>query len=167
MLFKPRVSAPEIRGRTWYFGAVSARPKADFRHLSIRSVEYSAPEALQLNASGKLQQVDSRSDMWSLGMILHKLIFFRLPYPHIDPTDVNGIEREVLAYPGWKAAADPSVVASCKRRGLPRELLLLLEGLLCRNPRERPSSERVLSALKEGNVCGANDAHDCCVDHIF
>jgi serine/threonine protein kinase len=105
--------------------------------------------------------------MWSLGMILHKLIFFRLPYPDVDPADVNGIEREVLAYPGWKAAADPGVVASCKRRGLPRELLLLLEGLLCRNPRERPSSDRVLSALKEGNVCGVNDAHDCSVDCIL
>jgi len=115
-------------------------------------VEYSAPELLQVNASGKLQQVDSRSDMWSLGMILHKLIFFRLPYPDIDPSDVNGIEREVLAYPGWKAAAEPGVIASCKRRGLPRELLILLERLLCRNPRDRPSSDRVLAALKGGSV---------------
>lgn len=116
------------------------------------TVEYSAPEALRLNAAGKLQPVDARSDMWSLGMILHKLIFFRLPYPDIDPTDVNGIEREVLAYPGWKAAADPGAVANCKHRGLPRELLILLEGLLSTNPRERPSSERVLSALKDGNL---------------
>lgn len=115
-------------------------------------MEYSAPELLQVNASGKLQQVDSRSDMWSLGMILHKLIFFRLPYPDIDPSDVNGIEREVLAYPGWKAAAEPGVIASCKRRGLPRELLILLERLLCRNPRDRPSSDRVLAALKGGSV---------------
>jgi len=167
MLFKPRVSVPEIRERTSKFGAISAFPKVDFPHLLICSVEYSAPEALQLNASGKLQQVDSRTDMWSLGMILHKLIFFRLPYPDVDPADVNGLEREVLAYPGWKAAADPGVVAGCKRRGLPRELLLLLEGLLCRNPRERPSSDRVLSALKEGNVCGVKYAHDCSVDRIL
>jgi serine/threonine protein kinase len=94
--------------------------------------------------------VDSKSDMWSLGMILHKLIFFRLPYPEIDPSDVNGIEREVLAYPGWKAT--PEVVNSCKRRGLPRAMLILLEGLLMTNPRERPTSDRVLTALKEGNV---------------
>ena len=85
-------------------------------------------------------------------MILHKLIFFRLPYPDLDPSDVNGIEREVLAYLGWKVATDPSVIASCKRRGLPRELLILLEGLLSTNPRERPSSDRVLKALTEGTV---------------
>ncbi|PVG01469.1 kinase-like protein [Serendipita vermifera] len=112
------------------------------------TVEYSAPEALARDQTGSLFQVDAKSDMWSLGMILHKLIFFRLPYPDIDPTDVNGIEREVLAYPGWKA--NPDVMAACKRRGLPRAILLLLEGLLNTTPRERPSSERVLHALKEG-----------------
>jgi serine/threonine protein kinase len=113
-------------------------------------VEYSAPEALARDQAGSLLQVDAKSDMWSLGVILHKLIFFRLPYPDIDPTDVNGIEREVLAYPGWKANSD--VMAACKRRGLPRATLLLLEDLLNTNPRERPSSERVLHALKEGTV---------------
>ncbi|KAG8833557.1 putative serine/threonine-protein kinase iks1 [Serendipita sp. 400] len=112
------------------------------------TVEYSAPEALLRDQSGSLLQLDSKSDMWSLGMILHKLIFFRLPYPDIDASDVNGIEREVLAYPGWKAT--PDMIASCKRRGLPRATLLLLESLLNRNPRERPTSDRVLNALKEG-----------------
>ena len=141
-------SALEIQGRKLHRFITCPLLRND---LSC-SVEYSAPEALRLNAAGTLQQVDSRSDMWSLGMILHKLIFFRLPYPDIDPTDVNGIEREVLAYPGWKAAADPGTIASCKRRGLPRELLILLEGLLSTNPWERPSSDRVLNALKDGNV---------------
>lgn len=88
--------------------------------------------------------------MWSLGMILHKLIFFRLPYPDIDPEDTDGIEREVLAYPGWKA--NPDTFAACKRRGLPRAILLLLESLLNRNPRERPTSERVLLMVREGTV---------------
>jgi serine/threonine protein kinase len=114
------------------------------------TVEYCAPEALARNAAGALLPVDSKSDMWSLGMVLHKLIFFRLPYPEVDPSDVNGIEREVLAYPGWKAT--PEVANSCKRRGLPRAMLILLEGLLMKNPRERPTSDRVLTALKEGNV---------------
>lgn len=114
------------------------------------TVEYSAPEALAKDpVTGQLLQIDSKSDMWSLGIILHKLIFFRLPYPEIDPSDVNGIEREVLAYPGWKATAD--VISTCKRRGLPRATLLLLESLLNRNPRERPTSERVLFALKDSS----------------
>ncbi|KAG8792355.1 putative serine/threonine-protein kinase iks1 [Serendipita sp. 399] len=123
---------------------------ARVRSGNTGTVEYSAPEALLRDQSGSLLQLDSKSDMWSLGMILHKLIFLRLPYPDLDASDVNGIEREVLAYPGWKATTD--VIASCKRRGLPRATLLLLESLLNRNPRERPSSERVLHALREGTT---------------
>lgn len=47
--------------------------------------------------------------MWSLGMILHKLLFFRLPYT--NASDVDGpprdgketadmLEKEVANYPG-------------------------------------------------------------------
>lgn len=83
-------------------------------------------------------------------MILYKLIFFRLPYPEIDPTDVDGIEREVLRYGGFKATVD--TIDSCRRRGLPRGTLMLLEGLLRVDPMQRPTSERVLAALKEETV---------------
>jgi len=111
-------------------------------------VEYSAPETLARDPSGSLLQMDSKSDMWSLGMILHKLIFLRLPYPEIDSTDVDGMERNVLAYEGYKAT--PEVIWQCKRRGLPRALLVLLENLLHVNSRVRPSADRVLNAIKEG-----------------
>lgn len=94
--------------------------------------------------------MDSKSDMWSLGMILHKLIFLRLPYPEVDSTDVDGMERNVLAYEGYKAT--PEIVWQCKRRGLPRALLLLLENLLHVNSKIRPSADRVLNAIKEGKV---------------
>lgn len=114
------------------------------------TVEYCAPEALARDEAGALLPVDSKSDMWSLGMILHKLIFFRLPYSEVDPSDVDGIERQVLAYAGWKLT--PEVVNSCKRRGLPRAMLVLLEKLLMKNPRKRPTSDQVLTGLKEGSV---------------
>ena len=53
--------------------------------------------------------------MWSLGMILHKLLFFRLPYLYAADGDANGepvgevddaekldrLEREVLSYTGF------------------------------------------------------------------
>lgn len=50
--------------------------------------------------------------MWSLGMILHKLLFFQLPYTHASgntekaDSKVDGratmdlLEKEVLDYPG-------------------------------------------------------------------
>lgn len=75
------------------------------------TLEYTAPESL--NA---MHSLDSKADMWSLGggstaeaktcelrfsystgMILHKLLFFRLPYVHDDIID---LEKEVAGYQG-------------------------------------------------------------------
>lgn len=49
--------------------------------------------------------------MWSLGMILHKLLFFHLPYTYASDSDgdsaagegdkMERLEREVLSYPGY------------------------------------------------------------------
>ena len=77
------------------------------------SLEYASPESLP-TPSGVLVQVDSKADMWSLGMILHKLLFFRLPYRHAsDNVDKSKdsrrderetaelLEKEVSAYPGY------------------------------------------------------------------
>ena len=74
------------------------------------SLEYASPESLP-SPTGQLAQIDSKSDMWSLGMILHKLLFFRLPFPHASDsprTDsrrdgkelADILEQEVLQYPG-------------------------------------------------------------------
>ena len=93
-------------------------------HLQIqtplRSLEYTSPESLPSPLTGLLQQVDSKSDMWSLGMILHKLLFFRLPYRYASDGDrdrnsesgsapescaregdkLDKLEQEVLRYAG-------------------------------------------------------------------
>jgi len=89
--------------------------------FSFTSLEYTSPESLPSPLTGLLQQVDSKSDMWSLGMILHKLLFFRLPYRYASDgdrnTDISGggsapvsevcetdkldkLEKEVLRYAG-------------------------------------------------------------------
>lgn len=47
--------------------------------------------------------------MWSLGMILHKMIFFQLPYRYAsevegsatdDSDKLNKLEKEILGYSG-------------------------------------------------------------------
>ena len=84
-------------------------------HLHQLRLEYTSPESLPSPVTGLLQQVDSKADMWSLGMILHKLLFFKLPYRYASEGDANGepisadregdkldrLEKEVLRYPGW------------------------------------------------------------------
>lgn len=137
------------------------------------SLEYSSPESLP-SPTGQLLQVDSKSDMWSVGMILHKLLFFKLPYASSSDNTRDGreasdaLEREVQAYAGYAvywtglyAHADevshsfkssPSLQTVFESRRLPKAYLWLLEGLLNINPSIRPSSDRVLGAIREGRV---------------
>lgn len=80
--------------------------------LTLRSLEYTSPESLRSPDTGILHQVDSKADLWSLGMILHKLLFFRLPYQWASTNDrpedtsrneenpMDKLEREVLGYMG-------------------------------------------------------------------
>lgn len=77
--------------------------------LKVNSrLEYTAPEMLRSPRTGLLMQIDSKADMWSLGMILHMLLFFRLPYHYSsdgdrrsnDGGDMERLEQEVLNYVG-------------------------------------------------------------------
>ena len=82
--------------------------------FSFYSLEYTAPESLPSPYTGLLRQIDSKADMWSLGMILHKLLFFKLPYRYAAAGDAAGepvsttdegakmdkLEKEVFDYPG-------------------------------------------------------------------
>ena len=110
--------------------------------------------------------------MWSLGMILHKVLFFRLPYrwaaygdrPGLDGSDAKSLdeddergndndrlEREVSSYPGFKSTARLETLFTSRR--LPRSYLMLLESLLNVSPTARPTCEKVLAALHLGKVC--------------
>ncbi|KAH7882478.1 kinase-like protein [Phlebopus sp. FC_14] len=121
------------------------------------TLEYASPESLPSPRTGLLQEIDSKSDMWSLGMILYKMLFFRLPYRYAtegeasvtDEADkMHKLEQEILAYPGFRSI--PSLTASFETRRLPRAFLILLESLLSVASSARPSCERIVSAMREG-----------------
>ncbi|KAH7924914.1 kinase-like protein [Leucogyrophana mollusca] len=123
------------------------------------TLEYASPESLPSPQTGLLRQVDSKSDMWSLGMILHKMLFFRLPYRYASEGEasannesdkMNKLEQEIISYIGFRSTS--TVATSFESRRLPRSFLVLLEGLLNITPSTRPSCERVLSAMHEGRV---------------
>ncbi|KAI6127893.1 kinase-like domain-containing protein [Pisolithus croceorrhizus] len=123
------------------------------------TLEYASPESLPSPQTGLLKDVDSKSDMWSLGMILHKMLFFRLPYRYATEgegseegdTDVmNKLEKEILGYSGFRST--PSLSAAFESRRLSRAFLILLETLLSITPSSRPSCERIASAIREGRV---------------
>ncbi|KAJ7053284.1 kinase-like protein [Mycena amicta] len=125
------------------------------------TLEYTSPESLPSPQTGLLQPVDSKADMWSLGMILHKLLFFKSPYQYAsDGEDLGSkvgeddkmgrLEHEVLSYPGFKSTQTLAVQFDSRR--LPRAFLVLLEGLLHVTPFNRPSCERVVTAIREGKL---------------
>lgn len=75
------------------------------------SLEYTSPESLPCPSTGVCKEVDSKADIWSLGMILHKLLFLRLPYTfasdnveHDSKRDgkeiADRLEQEVRAFTG-------------------------------------------------------------------
>ncbi|KAI0076545.1 kinase-like protein [Panus rudis PR-1116 ss-1] len=150
------------------FGTSQDMLNSRTRSGNTGTLEYTSPESLPSPQTGLLSQIDSKSDMWSLGMILHKLLFLRLPYPSSSspfspfsntshPSKLNGreladaLEREVREYKGFKYT--PSLVKSFEEgRRLPRAYLVLLEGLLSVNPTGRPSAERVREAVREGKL---------------
>ena len=152
--------------------------------ISSPSLEYSSPESLPVPPHYTLPPTDSKSDMWSLGMILHKLIFFRLPYrwaaygdrPGLYGSDAKSLneedekaddtdrlEREVSSYPGFKSTARLETLFTSRR--LPRSYLVLLESLLNVPPVTRPTCEKVLAALHLGKVCSLIVEHTTSVSH--
>ncbi|KZS97124.1 Pkinase-domain-containing protein [Sistotremastrum niveocremeum HHB9708] len=125
------------------------------RSSSMRSgntgtLEYCSPESIMQKSPRVFQPIDSKSDMWSLGMVLHKMLFFRLPFAHVQDSDIDGLEREILTYPGFKPS--PEISGTIRRRMLPRAVIVLLESLLHVSPKARPTCEQVLAAIKDGKV---------------
>ncbi|CUA73088.1 putative serine/threonine-protein kinase iksA [Rhizoctonia solani] len=107
------------------------------------TLEYSAPESLRHNQDGSLRQITSKSDVWSLGMILHKLIYFRLPWKNDE--DMAELEKEIVGFQGYKANAENMQVF--EKRRLPAALCQLLSKMLAVEPGGRPGSDQVLKAI--------------------
>ncbi|GAA6012802.1 hypothetical protein JCM10207_005365 [Rhodosporidiobolus poonsookiae] len=127
------------------------------RHGGSGTLAYTPPEAWLVDGkTGKLSPPDRAIDLWALGLILHLLCFFALPWRHED--DMAQLEKEIRAYRGFFPSdvfpSPPSSLSSATsshaltaRHDLPPSLLLLLSTLINLSPSHRPSCERVEKAL--------------------
>ncbi len=88
---------------------------------------YMAPE----QARGA--EVDARSDLWSLGVVLYSLCTGRLPFP----------QKEMYALLAAVAVAEPPPVRDLNPH-LPPALAELIARLLAKKPDDRPASARVV-----------------------
>uniref|UniRef100_V5EZU8 non-specific serine/threonine protein kinase n=1 Tax=Kalmanozyma brasiliensis (strain GHG001) TaxID=1365824 RepID=V5EZU8_KALBG len=121
------------------------------------TMEYMSPETILVNpVTGRLDELSSKADIWSLGMILHLLLFFTLPFSQVD--DVDALRGEMATYKGFKRVD----MAGMGRRS-DGVLLGLLESMLQVDPIKRPSCGEILKVLiaakREGEQGNARTPH--------
>ncbi|KAH8906159.1 kinase-like protein [Coniochaeta sp. PMI_546] len=120
---------------------------------STGTISYCAPEVLRKDTTGRYENFTTKSDIFSLGMILYFMCFGRLPYKSANSVqeeleDVDELRAEITH---WKGFQDERR----ERPDLPAKLYQLLKKLLALNPAERPSASEVLSAMKtDGSLDG-------------
>lgn len=117
---------------------------------STGTISYCAPEVLRQDTTGRYGNFTTKSDIFSLGMILYFMCFGRLPYQaantiHEELEDIDMLRAEIT---DWKGFEDERR----ERPELPGKLYTLLKQLLALNPIDRPSANEVLGALKNATI---------------
>jgi serine/threonine protein kinase len=113
---------------------------------STGTISYCAPEVLKQDATGRYGNFTTKSDIFSLGMILYFLCFGRLPYLHANLVheeleDIDKLREEIADWNGFQDERR-------ERPDLPSRLYQLLKRLLSPDPGERPGANEVLAAMK-------------------
>lgn len=140
------------------FGEVQAATARRDSTGATGTISYCAPEVLQRETpGGSFGNFSTKSDIFSLGMIVYFMCFGRLPYVSADAMndeneDIDQLRVEVLA---WRGFDD----ATRTRNDLPERLYKFLRRLLSPNPLERPSTEQILQAIKGGGDIDTLSGH--------
>ena len=136
---------------------VSDFGEAQYEYIARKStgatgtISYCAPEVLmKLSDDGPFGNFTFKSDIFSLGMILHFLCFANLPYKasdvlHEEKEDVDRLREEIVTWDGFD---DQKRL----RPELPAELYAFLKRLLALNPDLRPSAEDVNHGISTGRL---------------
>ena len=83
------------------FGSSEARNAISNRRQrsgTTGTLDYLAPDAFDILPNGRSRDHSAALDLWALGLILHLLAFFQLPYVQIS--DVDALTAEIRAYRG-------------------------------------------------------------------
>ncbi|KAI9815957.1 MAG: putative serine/threonine-protein kinase iks1 [Pycnora praestabilis] len=107
-------------------------------------------ENMRERPGGAFGNFTTKSDIFSLGMILYFMCFGRLPYINADnineeDEDVDQLRSEISAWSGFNEAE------SRVRSDLPEQLYKFLKRLLSLDPTNRPSTEEILQGIKAGS----------------
>jgi len=113
---------------------------------STGTISYCAPEVLQMDSTGRYANFTTKSDVFSLGMILYFMCFGHLPYSSANAAneeleDIDALRAEITDWEGFQDERR-------ERSDLPPKVYQLLKRLLALNPADRPSTAEVLNAMK-------------------
>ena len=134
------------------FGEVQAATATRASTGATGTISYCAPEVLKRDSPAhSFGNFTTKSDIFSLGLILYFMCFGRLPYIHAvadeADEDVDRLRAEIAAWPGFDDAVKI-------REDLPERLYKFLKRLLSIDPDQRPSTEEILQGIKTGTGTG-------------
>lgn len=115
------------------------------------TISYCAPEVLKpVSPGGPLGNFSFKSDIFSLGMILHFLCFADLPYHSAnvlqeDNEDLDELRDEITSWLGFDERRRD-------RPDLPSKLYAVLKQLLSISPEGRPTADDIRNAVKMGHI---------------
>ena len=140
----------ELRVLVSDFGEVQMENMARRSTGATGTISYCAPEVLRReHPSGAFGNFTTKSDIFSLGMILYFLCFGQLPYHNADNLneeneDLDQLREEITSWTGLEDQRN-------MRPDLPDKLYKFLRRLLSLNPTQRPSAEEILNGIKTGS----------------
>jgi serine/threonine protein kinase len=132
------------------FGEVQMENAARKSTGATGTISYCAPEVLQRDLpTGVFGNFSTKSDVFSLGMIVYFMCFGKLPYSQADnineeKEDLDELREEISTWAGFD---DERRV----RADLPDMLYKFLKRLLALDPDDRPSTEEILQGIRAGS----------------
>ena len=121
------------------------------------TISYCAPEVLMKDQAGGFGNFTTKSDVFSLGMIVYFMCFGKLPYSNADDIneeneDLDQLRAEISLWAGFD---DERRI----RADLPDYLYKFLKRLLSLHPGDRPSTEEILQGIRGGASLDDLDQH--------
>jgi serine/threonine protein kinase len=128
------------------FGEVQAENVVRKNTGSTGTISYCAPEVLRKDEFGRYGNFTTKSDIFSLGMILYFMCFGRLPYASANSIqeefeDIDLLRAEISSWSGFHDERR-------ERPELPNQLYEFLKRLLATSPIDRPSANEILTAIQ-------------------
>lgn len=128
------------------FGEVQAENVVRISSGATGTIAFCAPEVVRQDEVGKYGNFTTKSDIFSLGLILYFMCFGRLPYKSAENIqeefeDIDLLRAEISTWSGFQDERK-------ERPELPNQLYNFLKRLLAIDPAERPSANDILHAIR-------------------